>query len=155
MSKSHAHVQCHLHPCEHLEMMHTPPHSLPAEDDGAIAADQAEAAATRPTRQSSAIYFNAALGGWGGVPAVPTRPSSARPLHAAAAVPTAVKVAQGAAVQPHISASTQVTSQKMGQIAAVSVSGSQQDLRPRSSDGILQRITVDRGPATGTMHMCL
>lgn len=25
----------------------------------------------------------------------------------------------------------------------------QQDLRPRSSDGVLQRITVDRGPATG------
>lgn len=24
-----------------------------------------------------------------------------------------------------------------------------QDLRPRSSDGILQRITVDRGPVTG------
>lgn len=40
--------------------------------------------------------------------------------------------------------------QKVGQIGSMSVAGSQQqDLRPRSSDGILQRITVDRGPATG------
>lgn len=134
-----------------------PPHSLPAEDDCAIAADLGETAATRPIRQSSAIYFNAALGGWGGAPAVPPRPASARPQHAAAAVPAAVKVAQSAAVQPQMGASTQLASQKMGQIASVTLSGSQQDLRPRSSDGILQRITVDRGPATGTVptRMCL
>ena len=52
-----------------------------------------------------------------------------------------------------MSISTQVTSQKavsLGQLGSVTVASSQQqDLRPRSSDGILQRITVDRGPATG------
>jgi len=119
-----------------------------AEEGSAIAADLAEAA-TRPIRQSSAIHFNAALGGWGHTPAVPARPLSARHMPAAPAVPAAVKTVQSPVVQPLATASTTMTSQRVGQMGTVPVSSNQQESRPRSSDGILQRITVDRGPATG------
>ena len=130
-----------------------------AEEGSAIAADLAEAA-TRPIRHSSAIHFNAALGGWGNAPAVPARPPSARHMPAAPAVPAAVKTVQSAAVQPLATASTAMTSQRVVQMGTVPVSSNQQELRPRSSDGILQRITVDRGPATGVilqqqMQICL
>lgn len=118
------------------------------EEGSAIAADLAEAA-TRPIRHSSAIHFNAALGGWGNTPAVPARPLSARHMPAAPAVPAAVKTVQSAAVQPLATASTAMTSQRVVQMGTVPVFSNQQELRPRSSDGILQRITVDRGPATG------
>lgn len=119
-----------------------------AEEGSATAADLAEAA-TRPTRQSSAIHFNAALGGWGNIPAVPARAPSAKHMHAAPAVPAAVKTVQSPVVQPLATASTTMTSQRVGQMGTVPVSSNQQESRPRSSDGILQRITVDRGPATG------
>ncbi|KAL0039906.1 hypothetical protein WJX77_011300 [Trebouxia sp. C0004] len=112
------------------------------EDGSATAADLAEAA-TRPIRQSSAIHFNAALGGWGNTPSVPVRPLPGTNMHAA------VKTVQSAVVQPLATSSTAMLSQRVGQTGAVPVSSNQQELRPRSSNGILQRITVDRGPATG------
>ncbi|DBB17337.1 TPA: hypothetical protein ACH3X3_014380 [Trebouxia sp. C0006] len=118
------------------------------EEGSATAADLAEAE-TRPIRHSSAIHFNAALGGWGSTPAAPARPLSARHMPAAPAVPAAVKTVQSAVVQPLATVSTAMTSQRVGQMGTVPVSSNQQELRPRSSDGILQRITVDRGPATG------
>jgi len=126
-----------------------------ADEGSAVAADPAEAE-TRPIRHSSAIHFNAALGGWGNTPAVPARPLSARHMPAA----PAVKSVQSAAVQPLATVSTAMTSQRVGQMGTVPVSSNQQELRPRSSDGILQRITVDRGPATGVisqqqMQICL
>ena len=130
-----------------------------ADEGSAVAADIAEAE-TRPIRHSSAIHFNAALGGWGNAPAVPARPLSARHMPAAPTVPAAVKTVQNAVVQPLATVSTAMTSQRAGQMGTVPVSSNQQELRPRSSDGILQRITVDRGPATGviiqqSMQICL
>ena len=124
-----------------------------AEEGSTIAADLAEAATT-PIRHSSAIHFNAAVGGWGNTPAVPARPPSARHMPAA----PAAKTVQSAVVQPLATASTAVTSQRVGQMGTVPVSSNQQELRPRSSNGILQRITVDRGPATGVilqLSICL
>lgn len=130
-----------------------------AEEGSVPAADLAEAE-TRPIRHSSAIHFNAALGGWGNTPAAPARPLSARHMPAAPAVPAAVKSVQSAVMQPLANASTAMTSQRVGPMGTVPVSSNQQELRPRSSDGILQRITVDRGPATGvisqqSMQICL
>ena len=130
-----------------------------AEEGSATAADLAEAE-TRPIRHSSAIHFNAALGGWGSTPAAPARPLSARHMPAAPAVPAAVKTVQSAVVQPLATVSTAMTSQRVVQMGTVPVFSNQQELRPRSSDGILQRITVDRGPATGvilqqSMQICL
>ena len=115
-----------------------------ATGSSSIAAETAQAAPSGPIRQSSAINFNAALGGWD----TPTRPASARPTHkVAAAMPKA---------QPHVLQTMKVVhaqalSQQAGSMAQAVSSSEQhtQDLRPRTSDGILQRITVDRGPATG------
>lgn len=72
-------------------------------------------------------------------------------MPAAPDVLAAVKTVQGAVVQPLAAVSTAMTSQRAGQMGIVPVSSNQQELRPRSSDGILQRITVDRGPATGVI----
>ncbi len=130
-----------------------------ADEGSAVAADLAEAK-TRPIRHSSAIHFNAALGGWGNTPAVPARHPSAKHMPAAPAVPAAVKTVQSAVMQPLAAVSKAMISQRAGQMGTVPVSSNQQELRPRSSDGILQRITVDRGPATGvtsqqSMQICL
>lgn len=105
-----------------------------------ITAEPAQAAPSGPVRQSSAINFNAALGGWD----APPRPASAKPTPKVAAAVT------HALQSVHVTHSQALT-QQTGSMAQA-VSGNEQhtqDLRPRSSNGILQRITVDRGPATG------
>lgn len=119
-----------------------------AGDDASIAAGPAQAVSAGPVRQSSAINFNAALGGWG----PPARLASARPVHKASAAALAnVKIPQSHVLQSMKAVSLQAQPQQTSSTGQV-VSGSEQhaqDLRPRSSDGILQRITVDRGPAKG------
>lgn len=96
-----------------------------------------------PPRQSSAINFNAALGNW----ALPAHLSGTLPPTgntAASIVPAATKQQQaGAKLQVEHPSGVKVTHLMSGSLTY------QQDLRPRSSDGILQRITVDRGPASG------
>ena len=114
-------------------------------DDAGISAEPAQVATAGPARQSSAINFNAALGGWG----PSTVPPSAKPVHKAGLALASVKAAQPSALQFTKAVTAQA---KQAGIVGQSVSSSEQtaqDLRPRSSDGILQRITVDRGPATG------
>ena len=111
-----------------------------------IAAAAAQAP-SGPVRQSSAINFNATLGGWD----APTRPTSAKPMPKVAAAMSSLSLAQPHALQSMKAVITPALPQQAGCMAhATSGSDHQtQDLRPRSSDGILQRITVDRGPATG------
>lgn len=121
--------------------------TCPAEDGQSDSSDPVTTAAapSGPPRQSSAINFNAALGNW----ALPARPSTAGNLlpptstAAARAASAFVKQQAGAKLQAEQPSSVKVTHLMAGAVAY------QQDLRPRSSDGILQRITVDRGPATG------
>lgn len=112
-----------------------------------IAAETAQAAPSAPMRQSSAINFNAALGGWD----ASTKPASTKPAHNVAAAMPNAHLAQPHASQSIQNVHTQALSQQTGSMAQAVSSSEQhtQDMRPRSSDGILQRITVDRGPATG------
>lgn len=116
-----------------------------------IAAETAQAAPSGPMRQSSAINFNAALGGWN----APTRPLSAKPTHKIAAAMPNVHTAPPHVLQTMKVIHTQALSQQTGNMAQAVSSSEQhtQDMRPRSSDGILQRITVDRGPATGQINL--
>ena len=135
---------------EHAIVVYSTAHPLlvvqfvtcPADDGQSDSSDPVTTAAapSGPPRQSSAINFNAALGNW----ALPARPSTAGnllpPTSTAAARAASAFVKQQAGAKP---SSVKVTHLMAGAVAY------QQDLRPRSSDGILQRITVDRGPATG------
>lgn len=119
-------------------------HLVTATGSADISAETAQAAQSGPVRQSSAINFNATMQAWD----TAARPISAKPVRKVAAaipnadlaLPHALKVVK-----------TQALPQQTGGVVQA-VFGSEQhtqDLRPRSSDGILQRITVDRGPATG------
>ena len=117
-----------------------------------IAAETAQAAPLGPMRQSSAIDFNAALGGWD----APTRPVSAKPTHKIAAAMPNAHLAQPHALQSVKDIDNQALSQQTRSMAQAVSSSEQhtQDMRPRSSNGILQRITIDRGPATGQVTIC-
>lgn len=109
-----------------------------------IGAETGQAAASGPMRQSSAINFNAALGGW-------DAPTTAKPTHKVAAAMPNAHLAQPHVLQTMMVIHPQALSQQAGSMAQAVTSSEHhtQDLRPRSSNGILQRITVDRGPATG------
>ena len=134
----------------HINLSHV------AGDSTSIAAEPAQVASAGPVRQSSAINFNAALGRWD----PPARPASARIVHKGSAAALAnVKMSQPHVLQSMKAISAQAQPQQPSSTGQA-VSGSEQhaqDLRPRSSDGILQRITVDRGPAKGqfTRHNTL
>ena len=107
-------------------------------------------AASAPPRQSSAINFNAALGKW----ALPARPNTAGGNLLPPAGTVLSSAASSAARQPHMGTQAQADDRSSVKVTHL-LSGTmtyQQDLRPRSSDGILRRITVDRGPATGVLN---
>ena len=121
-----------------------------AEDEQSEGSDHVATAG--PPRQSSAINFNAALGKW----ALPARPNTAAGNLLPPAGSALSGAAPNAARQPRTGAQAQ-TEESSGVKVTHLLSGTmtyQQDLRPRSSDGILQRITVDRGPATGIFQCC-
>ena len=126
---------------------HTTAGACLAEDGQSDSSDQVSTtvAQSGPPRQSSAINFNAALGNW----QLPARPSTAGnllpPTTAANANLAHAKQQMGMRLQPDQHSGVKVTHLMSGSATY------QQDLRPRSSDGILQRITVDRGPATGML----
>lgn len=109
-----------------------------------IGAEAAEAHSSGPIRQSSAVGFNAALGGW-------DASISAKPTHKVVAAMPCVSLAQPHALHSVKAVNTPALPQLTGCAAQATFGSEQQtqDLRPRSSDGILQRITVDRGPAKG------
>ncbi|KAL3133781.1 hypothetical protein ABBQ32_008261 [Trebouxia sp. C0010 RCD-2024] len=124
--------------------MRSPLHRLTSQG---ITAAAAQAPSFAPVRQSSAVNFNASLGGWDG----PARPTSAKPTHKVAAAMSSVTLAQPHALQSLKAVITPSLPQQAGGMPQAIPGSDQQtqDLRPRSSDGILQRITVDRGPVTG------
>ena len=137
-------------------------HADEATDSPDIGAASEPEPAYRTVRQSSAIHFNAALGNWKASSQKPVRAlqtPSAMPKaalvpfsHAAQPASAAKAVPESYAAQP-ASGNRAEGRQTAGNGIAVaqSVSSSLSELRPRSSSGIPQRITVDRGPATGVM----
>ena len=117
----------------------------------------------RTVRQSSAIHFNAALGNWKASSQKPARgmqTPSAMPKASAVPQSYAAQPASVAKAVPESYAAQPASGNKVegrqtagkGMAVAQSVSSSLSDLRPRSSSGIPQRITVDRGPATGVLQ---